>query len=148
MSSVGLWVAFGPGSKFWLCYGLDSVGSVIWWVGLGRRNWTHGQLWSNLHPVPYSSVFNFSAYLKHILHNCDIMSFSTAVVTKSVCSLVSMQYSLSQIKNYMNHNKVIDWLIDNYCFFRNPLTATLNKWFFNSFAFPVLFQTPRCTALP
>jgi len=42
---VGLWIGsvVGPNVSF-MIDGLGSVGSVSWWVGLGQRKWTHGQL--------------------------------------------------------------------------------------------------------
>jgi len=47
-SSIGLWVGLVCGSIVFtlLCDGLGWIGSVVWWVELGWRNWTHGQLWN------------------------------------------------------------------------------------------------------
>jgi len=41
---VGLWV-----QSFYFAIGW--VGSVVWQVGLGWRNWTHGQLWLGLDAI-------------------------------------------------------------------------------------------------
>jgi len=42
---MGCGLSWFVGPKFLLCDGLGWVGSVVWWVTLGWRNWTHGQLW-------------------------------------------------------------------------------------------------------
>ena len=43
---MGCGLGWFVGPNFSLCDGLSWVGSVVWWVGLGWRNWTHGQLWT------------------------------------------------------------------------------------------------------
>ena len=43
---LGCGLGWFVGSNFSLCGGLRWVGSVVWWVGLGWRNWTHRQLYA------------------------------------------------------------------------------------------------------
>jgi len=42
---VGCGLGWFVGPKFLLCDGLSLVGSVVWRVGWGWKNWTHGRLW-------------------------------------------------------------------------------------------------------